>query len=456
MSEARRPPFGLFSATALVVANMLGAGVFTTSGFALADLGSRPRVLFAWLVGAAIAVCGAVSYGGLVRRITSSGGEYLFLGRVVHPAVGFLAGWVSLLAGFTGAIAFAATVFETYAVPRELRPVWLPENAVAISSIALCAAMHGVVMRYGIRAQNAVVTLKLVLLVAFSGYALSTLRTAGWPGLAVEPPAAAFSLTAFATSLVWISLSYSGFNAAVYVAGEIDDAARTAPRALWLGTTLVACGYLVLNAVFVYAPVPADVAGRPDVAIAAAEALGGPVWTALLRLVISLALVSSVSSMIVIGPRVYARMARDGVFPGLFAFPEGHEGRRAPQTAIALQAALAALVVLVSDLSELLSYLGLVLSMSAAGTVACLFVLHRREGRGAVAGIGYPIVPAIFVSATLALGVLSAFQRPWEWIAGVGTLLTGWAAYRIFRRNPTTPAARSSPSSRSRPPSRPP
>lgn len=429
-----RRPFGLFSATALVVANMVGAGIFTTSGFALADLGSRPRVMAAWVIGGVIALCGAVSYGGLVRRMTVSGGEYLFLSRVIHPAVGFLAGWVSLLAGFTGAIAFAATVFETYVVPEATRPVWLPAGVVGIVAIVVCALAHGIVVRHGVRAQNAIVVLKLLFIAGFVVFAAVRLGGTGWPGLAEPGPTAAFSLTSFAVSLVWISLSYSGFNAAVYIAGEIRDAPRTVPRALWLGTTVVALGYLVLNAVFVYAPSPGDVAGRPDVAAAAASALGGDALSTTLRIVISLALLSSVSSMIVIGPRVYAQMARDGVFPKFFAIPEGGEGSRAPLASIALQGLLASLIVMFSGLGSLLSYLGLVLSMSAAGAVACLFVLRRREGAAAVAGIGYPWVPAIFVVATLVLGLLSAVQRPWEWVAAIVTLLSGLVAYRIFRR----------------------
>ena len=431
----RRRPFGMLSATALVVANMIGAGVFTTSGFALADLGSRPRVMAAWVVGGVIALCGAVSYGGLVRRMAVSGGEYLFLSRVIHPGAGFLAGWVSLLAGFTGAIAFAATVFETYVVPQSVRPEWLPGGAVGISAIVVCGLLHGIVVRYGVTAQNAIVLFKLLFLAGFVGFALIRLGDAGWPGLGVPGPAAAFSLTAFASSLVWISLSYSGFNAAVYVAGEIEDAPRTAPRALWLGTSIVIAVYLVLNAVFLFAPLPEDVIGRPDVAAAAAAALGGGFLSTVLRIIISLALLSSVSSMIVAGPRVYAQMARDDVFPALFAGSGNGQGSRAPLASITLQVILSSVVVSVSGLSSLLSYLGIVLSISAAGTVACLFVLRRREGKSAVAGIGYPLVPAIFVVATVALGLLAVSQRPREWLAAVATLLSGALAYRVFSRS---------------------
>jgi len=435
-AHPRRRPFGLVSATALVVANMIGAGVFTTSGFALADLGSRPRVMAAWVVGGIIALCGAVSYGGLVRRMAASGGEYLFLSRVIHPMTGFLAGWVSLLAGFTGAIAFAATVFETYIVPQGVRPAWLPEGVVGISAIVVCGLLHGIGVRSGARVQNAIVLFKLLFITAFVALALIRLGDTGWPGLGVPGPAVAFSVTAFASSLIWISLSYSGFNAAVYVAGEIEDAPRTAPRALWLGTSIVAAIYLALNAVFLFAPLPEDVSGRPDVASAAATALGGGFLSTALRITISLALLSSVSSMIVAGPRVYAQMARDNVFPAFFAAPGDGHGNRAPLTSIALQVILATIVVSLSGLSTLLSYLGFVLSMSAAGTVACLFVLRRREGKSAVAGIGYPWVPAVFVFATLALGLLAATQRPHEWLAALVTLASGAVAYRVLASGP--------------------
>ena len=126
----------MWSATFLVVANMIGAGVFTTSGFSFADLGDRQFVMYAWLIGSIVAICGAISYGQLAQRITESGGEYLFLSRMVHPSIGFVAGWVSLLAGFTGAIAFAATAFESYACllytspsPRDATLSRMPSSA---------------------------------------------------------------------------------------------------------------------------------------------------------------------------------------------------------------------------------------------------------------------------------------------------------------------------------------
>ncbi|MDQ3747522.1 MAG: amino acid permease, partial [Acidobacteriota bacterium] len=189
----------------LIVANMIGAGVFTISGFALADLGSSNRVMLAWALGGIIALCGALSYGGLVRHFTESGGEYLFLSRAMHPLAGFIAGWVSLLAGFTGAIAFAALAFETYLSP--LIPFTLPPKSLAIALIVIAALLHGARVRAGVSVQNVVVFLKFALILIFIAGAVFAAKIIG-AGSAASP-APEFSLTAFAGSLVWISLSYS-------------------------------------------------------------------------------------------------------------------------------------------------------------------------------------------------------------------------------------------------------
>lgn len=403
---------------------MVGAGVFTTSGFALSDLGSANRVMAAWVVGGLIALAGAVSYGGLVRRMTESGGEYLFLSRVIHPVAGFIAGWVSLLAGFTGAIAFAARALETYLVPA--RPDWLPSGAVACLAVVLAAALHGVRVRTGAVTQNVAVVIKLVLLTTFLLFAASVAVTQGIAP--APPPASEFSLAAFAGSLVWISLSYSGFNAAVYVAGEAKDAKRNAPRALWMGTLVVMALYLGLNAAFVYLPSFESVAGREDIAAAAALAIGGPFLANLIRLIIVVALVTSVFSLIMAGPRVYARMAEDGVFPKALRF----EGGSAPTAAILAQAALAIALITLADLRSLLGYLGFTLSISAALSVASLFVLAKREGRAAIAVPGYPFTPLAYVAATLVLAAIAGSRDPMQLLAAVITILSGWVVFRAL------------------------
>jgi APA family basic amino acid/polyamine antiporter len=415
---------GFTSLVCLIIANMIGAGVFTTSGFALTDLGTPHRVMAAWVIGGLIALSGALSYAGLVRRITDSGGEYLFLSRLIHPLAGFIAGWVSLLAGFTGAIAFAARAFETYAFPT--RPDWLPNGVAAAGMVLVAALLHGIKVQAGAVSQNVVVFVKLVMLTGFLLFAASV---AASQGMAPPPPMPMpFSVAAFAGSLVWISLSYSGFNAAVYVAGEAKDAQRLAPKALWVGTLIVTVFYVALNAVFVYLPPFDAVAGREDVAAAAAQAIGGNTAALALRIVTVLALVTSVFSLVMAGPRVYARMADDGVFPSFFRF----RGDGAPTAAIVAQALFAILLIEISDLRGLLSYLGFTLSLSAALTVASLFLIAKREGRAAVAVWGYPFTPAFYVLSTLILAGIAGRRAPVELLVSVITIASGSLVYYAF------------------------
>jgi len=405
---------------------MIGAGLFTTSGFALSDLGSPNRVMLAWVVGGVLALSGAVSYGGLVRRISDSGGEYLFLSQLVHPIAGFVGGWVSLLAGFTGAIAFAALAFEAYTAP--VHGTDLPEGSVATALILLAALLHGVKVRTGVVAQNAAVIVKVTLLFAFVAFAAGVALTGENslpPPVSVQP----FSITVFASTLIWISLSYSGFNAAVYVAGEAKDASVNAPRALWAGTLIVTAIYLGTNAAFVYLPPFDAVAGREDVAAVAASSIGGEATALLARGLIALALLTSVFSMVMSGPRVYARMAEDGMFPRAFRFEAGP-----PRTAIALQATLAVIVVLSTELKTLLSYLGFTLSISSALTVASLFVLHRREGREAVVAPGYPLTAIFYVLGTLVLAGIAGVNNPIELTTAILTILTGSVIYLTLKR----------------------
>ncbi len=441
------PRFGLASLVCLIIANMIGAGVYTTSGFAFADLGSRKLVMIAWAIGGVIALCGAVSYGGLARAISGSGGEYLFLSRTIHPLAGFLAGWVSLLAGFTSAIAFAAMTFEAYAA--EALPTVagnIPKNATAILVILICGVVHSFAVRPGLMAQNLLIAFKLLVLGGFVGFAAWQWSGGAWPGWhvadtvkAAMPAGSAFPVGKIALSLVWISLSFSGFNAAIYVAGEVADAERTVPRALWIGTFVTFVVYLLLNFIFVYAALPDDVRGAQEIAIVAANALDGPGATGanrtnevfaffrvagVIRLAILASLFSSVSSMIVAGPRVYAKMAEDGVFPGWLKMYQ-----QRPVAAVWMQVIFAAAIVSISNLRELLTYLGLTLSLSAAATVCCLFVIHRREGRAAIRVPGYPFTPIFFVFATVGLAILSAPRTPKVFAIMVVTMLFGIVVY---------------------------
>ncbi len=437
------------SAAALVAANMIGAGVFTSSGYALADLGSPGLVLLAWAVGGVIALCGALSYAGLAAAIPGNGGEYLFLSRMIHPLVGFLAGWISLLAGFTAPIAVAAHGLEAYAGASfgfELPSGWLGAGAIVLAGLA-----HGLARGTGLRLQDLAVALKLLAIGVFvlvggaailwSGGAPATVDAAQLTAeTAALTPAAppGFSLSAFAVTLVWISFAYSGWNAAVYIAGELVSPEHTLPRALYLGTAGVSVLYLALNAVFLFAAPVSELAGKAEVGAIAAEALGGAPARAALSAIVALGLFTSISAMVMVGPRVYVQMAEDGLLPQFFSAAEtvsGSGSGASPSRAIAVQVVLALAVFFLSDLRDLLLYVGALLGLSAAATVACLFTPQFRA-RELVARVpGYPWVPLIFLGATLGSTGFLLVKEPAQAVAGGGTLALGVVLYAIATRS---------------------
>jgi len=421
---------GATSATVLVIASMIGAGVFTTSGFSLADLGSPGLVLLAWTVAGAIALLGAVCYGALAARLSESGGEYFFLTETVHPFVGFLAGWISLLAGFTAPIALAAAALQAYA------SAWLPEgtppNLLGTAVILTAGALHGLRAGPGVLAQNGIVLVKLLMIAGLIAF--------GLPRLPAPPPseAADFSVPAFAVSLVWISLSYSGWNAAVYVGGEVRDPSRNLPRALVAGTLLVTVVYLLLNAVFVYAAPMEELSGQEDIAAVATRALFGPEAADVVRAILVLALASSVLVNVMTGPRVFARMARDGFLPRWL-----RERGGVPSGAVFLQVALSVAFLWLATLRDLLGYIGYTLGLSTSMTVVGLVLLRRRQGAERVPIPGYPFVPALFVGATVAASVLMMVRRWQEPVAGLATIALGSVVYLLVRRRGARPGGAS-------------
>ncbi len=397
---------------------MIGTGVFTTSGFLLADLHSPWIVLTAWAVGGGVAALGAACYGALARHIPESGGEYLFLSRTLHPAAGYVAGWLSLLVGFSAPLAGSAFAFGEYT--KTWLPGWPPQLAGTLLVLGF-ATVHALHVQRGAWVQNAAVVLKVALIAGFAAMAAPRLPAP------VPTTAAPASLAAFGVALVWISFSYSGWNAAVYIGSEVRDAERTLPRALLLGTGLVTALYLALNTVFVFAAPTAQLAGKLEVGRLAAEALGGRAWADAVTAIVALALVSSISSLIMAGPRVYARMAADGYLPRVLA-----AGAGPPRPAIALQAGLALALLWSASYEWLLTYMGFTLSLGTAATVAGLIALRRREGPSLPVP-GWPVVPVLFVAAVLAMTTFTVWRRPVESLFGLGTLALGWLAWQWTR-----------------------
>lgn len=425
-SQPEQSSLGSYSTstlTFLVVASMIGAGVYTTSGFAMADLQSPTRVMLAWMVGGVIALSGAICYGQLAERLTENGGEYLYLSRFLHPAMGCVAGWVSLLAGFTGAGAFAALTFEAYAIPQASSLSLGPTGSIAILSTLLLMAFQLISHQRQAWLQNGIVLLKLFGLIVFLIIALKN-----WPQVSpsIPPtldPVTPFDLKVFATSVMWISLSYCGFNAAIYVAGDAQQQEKGVRRSLIGGTCLVTALYLVLNAVFVYGTLPETITGVKDIAAVRASQLGGLQLEWFMRSVICLGLLSSVSSVLMTGPRVYAKMADDGVLPKWMK-----SNTPSPNRMIWFQGLAICLVISLSQLKELLSYLGLTLSLCAAATVSTLLLPSTHSLQW------WQKIPALlYVGATLTLSTLMGLNRPQEAIACVVTFCLGLAHYGLLR-----------------------
>jgi amino acid transporter len=416
------PPqkYGLVTLTCIVIASMIGSGVFTTSGFAIAALGSAKLVLLAWLVGGVIANCGAISYAELSRRLPVSGGEYTYLSRRLHPAAGFMAGWVSLTAGFSGAIAFSAVTCAAYVGGLGLFAD-VPENAIAAGLIIVSGLAHAFVSRPAASLQNLIVLLKVAALLVFLGTAAALLPSHQWhweQNSAVVSDGPLWSV--FAQQVMWVSLSYTGFNAAIYIASEVRNAAVTVPRALVLGTVLVTGLYLLLNLVFVSAAPAELIAGQADVAAIAARAVGGPRLEILMRIAVVLGTGSSVAGMIMTGPRVFSKMAQDGLFPRFFAAEAGGIERT-----VLLQSGIALLLVFTGDLRDLLNYLSSVLALSSAITVLTLLVpvrgdLERRRPAAATL-----LAAVCYVGGTLLTAVLLVSRQPEDLYGALITIVTG-------------------------------
>jgi APA family basic amino acid/polyamine antiporter len=433
---------GLPSLALLVVANMIGAGVYTSSGFALGSLGTREAVLIAWLLAAIIACMGAVCYGGLVKQIAQSGGEAFFLTRFVHPFAGFLAGWISLTAGFSGAIAYSAITFESY-LPKSAVLAQLPEGTSALAIVLFFGGLHYWGLSVGTRFQNGLVLLKLVLLLFFIGFgtwwllggtAAESLAMGQSNESVLDSEQASVPWNAWATSVMWISLSYAGYNAAIYVAGAAQ-AGGTVARSMLLATVGVTGIYLALNGVVLYSVPAEQLVNQQDVFKISAAALSGSWLERAVTGVILLSLATSVSAMLQIGPHVYSQMAKEGLLPKWLSWEEAGVPRRALLLQIVLAAGLAWLV----NLQRLLDYLTFLLLISSAVTVGCLLLPSLRGKPGNRPVPLWPVLPAVFVLASFAIAGLSFHYRwstdPWGFVFACTVLPLGMVMYPYLSRS---------------------
>jgi APA family basic amino acid/polyamine antiporter len=365
------PKLGLASGIGLVIANMVGAGVFLSAGFMAQDLGPR-TILIAWVVGMVLALCGALAYATLAELVPRSGGEYRYLSELMHPALGYLAGYGSMLLGFSGPVAIdaiAAAAFLKTLIPG------VHIKSVAIVVIVAVTVLHAVNLRVSKIGQNALVVLKIVIVLAFVavGVLFGSYEAPTW-----QPPANpdGFAWSPFMASLFYIAFAFSGWNAAVYAAEEFEHPKRDVARATIVDCLVVGIAYLVINWIFVANLTPESAAAvfsyeekRITLAHVLADDLLGQSAGAAVSIMMVVAFVSAASAMTFVGPRVYAAMAEDGFLPRALAARDG----QVPVGSVILQGVIAVLIVLVQPFQHIMHDVAAILTLFTLLTVLSLF-----------------------------------------------------------------------------------
>ena len=434
---------GLFPITNIVIANMIGAGIFMTSGLLMGDLNNPLLMIILWIIGGIIALCGALCYGELGAAIPQAGGEYIFLSTLYNPMFGFLSGWVSFIVGFSAPIAAASIGFSEYftrAFPQILdwgnatgilNPV-ISKKILSILVITLFTFIHLRGIEFGSKIQNYLTLLKVGLIVGlvilgiffgkgdfnhFSQGNKFSFDFGGWKTIGL--------------SLMWIMFAYSGWNASTYIGSEIKNPTKNLPLSLFLGTGIVMFLYFCLNIFYVYAVTPENMKGVISIGGLAVGNLFGESMETLFSLLISFALFSSLSAFIILGPRVYYSMAKDGYF---FKFvSEVHPTFNIPSKAIILQGIISIVMLISGTFDQILTYMGFSLGIFPILAVIGVFKL-RYSGKSKYMLPGYPVVPIIYVCFGISMLFLAFLERPIESSIAILTVLIGIPAYCVFKR----------------------
>jgi APA family basic amino acid/polyamine antiporter len=413
---------------------MVGTGIFTSLGFQVGDLPTGFAIMMLWLTGGVCALCGALAYAELAAALPRSGGEYHFLSQAYHPAAGFLAGWLSATVGFAAPVAAAAMAFAKYF--GHLAPGVSP-GVLSLGIVALVTLVHLGGVKVGSVFQNFATTFKVLLILVFIG--AGVFMTAGQPvSYAPSAEGARLMTTApFAIGLVYVMYSYSGWNASTYIAGEVRNPGRDLPLSLILGTLIVAVLYLALNATFLRSAPVSELAGKLEVGqVAAAHLFGarGGQWMAGL---ISFGLLSTISAMTWIGPRVTMAMGED---LGVLSFLGRKTAAGVPAVAIVVQFAIVAALVLGGTFDKVVNYIQFSLTVSSFFTVLGVIVLRirRPDLPRPYRTWGYPVTPLIFLAISVWMLFFQLRDKPHESLAGLLTIALGLPLYFLSPKTKTT------------------
>ncbi len=415
---------GYATAVAVLTSNMIGTGVFTSLGFQVVDTHGGFALLALWGIGGVIALCGALSYAELGVAFPHSGGEYVYLGRLYSPLLGFLGGWISMTVGFAAPIALAALAFGRYLGSI----VAIPPMVASFGVLVLVALVHLGDFTFARRFQVTLSVVAVGLMVAF----VAAGATHGHPQpigfLPDESTTREMLRPGFAVSLIFVSFAFSGWNAAGYLAGEIRNPSRTIPLALVSGTLLVAALYVAVNWTFLRTVPASELPGVVEVGALSARAMFGSQGGRLMSGMIALLLVGTISAMIMAGSRVTEAVTRD---LDRLHFIGTRSASRVPRNAVLFQVVLTVLLLLTNSVERVMTYAGFTLNLGTLLAVIGVFRLRRQQPRQALPyrTWGYPVVPAFFVLASLWTLTFVLSERPVAGIAGLVTLGLGAALF---------------------------
>lgn len=426
--------FKFTTVTAVVIANMVGTGVFTSLGFQLLDIQSGFVILMLWAIGGLIALCGAMTYAELGAALPRSGGEYNFLARIYHPAAGFASGWTSATIGFAGPTALAAMTFAAYAT--SILPGLSSESvekALAVGLVAILAVIHGSSRRNSGGLQVVFTILKVGVIVVFCLAAIVVVDSPQpirfFPS---SGDGALLTSSAFAISLIYVSYAYTGWNAATYLSSELENPQRTLPGILLTGTLIVTVLYVALNFTFLYSAPVDSMKGQVEVGFIAAQSVFGDLGGRFTGLVLASLLISTVSAMTIAGPRVLQVIGEDFRVLRFLSY-RNEDGL--PSRAIYVQSALAIVFILSSSFESVLVFAGFTLALNSFATVISVFVLRYRQPDlpRPYRTFLFPIPPIIYLVLTGWTLWFVLMNRPVEGLFGIGIIGSGLLVYFFSR-----------------------
>jgi APA family basic amino acid/polyamine antiporter len=415
---------GFFTACGIVIANIIGTGVFTSLGFQVADIQSGFALLMLWVVGGIAALCGALCYGELSGALPRSGGEYHFLSEIYHPAVGFMAGFISATVGFAAPIALAAMAFGRY-----FAGVFNFGSPILLSFILvwIVAIFHFGNLRLGSAFQNAWTIVKLILIGVLIG---AGLLVQGEPISFLPHAGDTTSIFSgeFAVSLIYVMYSYSGWNASSYIIGEVKTPERTVPRSLLVGTLIVMAAYVLLNAVFLSTTPQSEMRNQIEVGLIAGKHIFGENGGRVVGAIICLGLVSAISSMTWIGPRVTMSMGEDHWLLRILGRKNSYG---VPSNAVIVQLLIVNVLVLTGSFEGVVRYIQFALLLCSLLTVAGVVVLRAKKpniSRPYRVWL-YPVPPIVFSAITLWMMIYLLKSKTTESVAGLITGIVGFLFY---------------------------